>query len=324
MRYRAFLLLLAVAQPLVAEPVRLATTAFGTSAEVEVRGLPRAEANAVAREALEEIFRIDRLIDEATRAGGEGMKAAEPQKLTGAVSELLLRGLQVCLWSSGAHGPLGGELYRLWNAPGGMPEPSDLRDAVVSADCSRMSFDREGDALIAEVQQGSRIDTSWMMRGFAVDRAAERLIERGVRDAWLEIGPVFRALGSGPDGPGWMVSLPAPDSLEPVDHIWLQDQSLAIAVLATSGPAPGHRDTGRFIDQRTGVPARGVVTVAAVTANALDAEALAATLFILGRRDGQMRLSSFNPRPSVLWLLGDGGGMPLQSTYNWAGLRRNP
>ncbi len=79
---------------------------------------------------------------------------------------------------------------------------------------------------------------------------------------------------------------------------------------------------GPLLDQRTGVPARGVVTVVAVTDLAVDAEPLVHALFLLGHREGLMRLGSLSPRPSVYWLLGQGVEQPLEATYRWSELER--
>ncbi len=315
-----------------AEPVRLAATAFGASAEVEVRGLPRPAATAAARQALEEIFTVSRLADPGLRlAGGVGVLNAaagqeDPLPLAESVAELLLRGLQLCIWSNGAHGPLGGELYRLW-AEDGLPDPTDLRSAVVSAECSRLGL-AGGDSPAAAIAGGSRIDASWMARGLAIDRAADQLRELGVENAWLEVGPVVRAFGPGPAGRGWPVVLPpVTGSDEPMDELWLQDQALAVVrrppeVDAGQPSAAGPWDAAPLIDQRTGVPARGVVAVVVVIEEAWDAEALASSLFILGLREGQPRLGGYSPRPSILWFLGEGKATPLESTYRWSELKR--
>jgi len=309
------------------EPVRMATTAFGVSAEVEVRGLPRPAAEEALRAALEEIFEIGRLADPdaGELPGGFGaLNAAagrESRPIDERMAELLTAGLRICFWSHGAHGPLGGEIYRLWRDPGEdrrIPEPTELRWAVVGSDCSRLELAGD-EAMAAVLGEGTRVDPVWMARGFALDRAARVLEEHGVENAWLEIGPVVRAMGSGPEGEGWPIALPpAPGDERPLDELWLRDQSLAVFTLD-----PGEREgPPELIDQRTGVPPRGVVTVAAVTERAMDAEALAATLFIMGLHEGQMRLGSLRPRPSIYWLLGEGIGDPLESTYRWSELRR--
>ncbi len=309
-----------------AEPVRLSAAAFGTQAEIEIRDLPHDMASSIARDALLEIFEVSRLCDpEGSLPGGIGaLNAAAgngPRVLEARTAELLQQGLRYCLWTNGTHGPLGGELYRLWSVSERrrMPDPSELRDAVISASCNQLSLTRGETGVSAQIATGSRVATIGMERGFALDRAVGVLQAAGVKNAWLEIGSVSRAIGPGPEGRGWLATLPpAPGKTRPSDQIWLRDQALAIASIESIGDEPAMR----FIDQRTGVPARGVVMVASVTELAIDADALAATLFVNDLREGLMRLGGLAPRPSVYWLLGQGKGEPLESTYNWSDLER--
>ena len=41
-------------------------------------------------------------------------------------------------------------------------------------------------------------------------------------------------------------------------------------------------------------------------------------MFVLGQRQGMMRLGGLRPEPSVAWLLGSGDGPPLLTTHRWA------
>ena len=315
-----------IAGPAAAEPVRMAADAFGTQAGIEIRELPAEAAKAAALDALREIYEISQLTNPAGELPGSlgALNAAagneEPLLLDERASEVLRRGLQYCLWSNGAHGPLGGEIYRLWQeAAQGVPDPSELRAAVIGADCQQVSLAATDGDVYARIAAGTRAAAMGIERGFALDRAVEQLRSAGVENAWLEVGSVYRAIGDGPEGKGWLVALPpAPGQTTPSDQVWLRDQALAVATVkpVSSGPPVA------FIDQRTGVPSRGVVMVAAVTELALDAEALAATLFVSGLREGQMRLGSLSPRPSVYWLLGQGKGEPLESTYRWSEVER--
>lgn len=330
--------LLASPHPLHAEPLRLSTQAFGVTAEVEVRDLPRAEAEAAIHAALAEIYTISRLVDPA---GGDlpGSVAqlnatVEIFSVDPRISGLLLGSLGYCLWSNGAHGPLAGSVYGLWKGIGAdkMPHPIDLREALETADCNRLTVrgtpspaasgaaqgSREGQALEFQIQEGSQVLVLGSAPGFAADQAIEVLRGHGATNALVEIGNVVHGIGPGPDGAGWLLSLPSPKGeSEPLDEVWLRDMSAAVVVdRPIYGAVP-------LLDQRTGVPARGVVLVAAVSENAFDAQTLATTLFVTGMRDGLRRLGALDPRPSVYWLLGDGESeQPLSSTYRWSDLPR--
>ena len=72
------------------------------------------------------------------------------------------------------------------------------------------------------------------------------------------------------------------------------------------------------LNLRNGRPAEGVVATLALSELAIDAQALAITMFVLGQREGMMLLGSLRPEPSVAWLLGHGSGPPLLTTHRWA------
>ncbi|HEX9737329.1 MAG TPA: FAD:protein FMN transferase [Thermoanaerobaculia bacterium] len=320
------------------EPIRMAVAAFGTTAEVEVRDLPAAEARQAVEAALTEIFNLSQLADpQGTLPEGigalNGAAGKGPRTVDARLAELLLRSLQFCIWSGGAYGPLGGDLLRLWSErPDADRPPSvgDLRVAVGAAECSRLQLhgkpaaaatrqDEQRQEVTANLLAGSRVDLTGIARGFAVDRAVDLLAARGAGNVWVGIGNVWRGRGGGPEGRGWLAELPpAPGSDEPIDRLWLRDQAVAIAGLdAGDGEA-----AELILDQRSGVPARGVVCVVAVSELAVDAEPLVRSLLVLGHREGHMRLGSLQPRPSVYWLLGEGLGAPLEATYRWSELER--
>lgn len=320
------------ARPGLAEqPVRLAMETLGAEAQIEVRGLDEAAATEAIRQALLEIHEVSVLLDAGNSSEGglaellrsRGRSAIE---LDPRAHELLLRGMQYCIWSANAYGPLGGEIYRLWrlrDEDGVVPHPKDLRQAVASADCAALRLETQGPTR-ATLAAGSVPSADGMARGYAIDRAFEVLGRHGVKNAFVEIGTVVRAMGGGPDGRGWLVAIPGMESTRnPLDEIWLQDASLALV----RSPKFGGQATGarfRPVDMRTGVPPHGVVQVVAVSGEAIDTQALATTLYIVGLSSGQRLLGALDPRPSVFWLLGSGSGAPLESTYRWSELARRP
>lgn len=320
------LLLLAVlpagpggAQDVPDDAVRLSMPAFGDEVQIEVRGLSEARARTAIRAALLEIHEFAMLADQGS-AQSDSLAAVnrhpgEKVAVDRRIFEFLLHGMRFCLWSNGEYGPLGGRIYDLWEArlDGRDFDPMDLRDAVASADCANLEL-REGPPPNALVRKGSLLDGRGLERGFALDLAADVLRGHGVENAILETPRLIRAFGPGSDGRGWLVILPGVHGTRsPLDQLYLRDQSLAWQVM----PETGSREV-RLVRQRTGVPGQGVVMVATVTPLAADAQALATTLYVMGRGRGQRHLGALNPRPSVLWLLGTGTGTPLESPYRWS------
>jgi thiamine biosynthesis lipoprotein len=319
-------LLAAPAPVAVPPPLRQADKAFGRPAEIEVRDLaPEAAREAISR-AFAQIAETERLSDAARPDGGlAALNAAAgkgPQKLDSRLLAMLGRASDFCFWSEGAHGPLGRDLYALWglrSAVAAPPTPEQAAKAAALTACTRLTVNLEKGT--AELAAGSGLDLWGFAEGLAVDRAVEALRQKGVANGFVHVGSVQRGFGKGPAGKGWPVELPQPPGLEePAGRLVLRDRALAVAAPADHPLAP--QAAAPYLSQRTGLPPEGILAAVVVTELAADAQGLATSLFILGPREGQTRLGSLRPRPSVLWFMGSGAGAPLQVGYRWSEVSR--
>ncbi|MEM6454330.1 MAG: FAD:protein FMN transferase [Acidobacteriota bacterium] len=309
-----------------AQPVRLAMDGFGGSVEIEIRGLAEERARALAERALAEIHQVVQLTDSSgpivpalNALAGQPARTVDPR-----LALALERAQGFCGWSNGAYGPLGGRLYTLWDAGVdalASTDPDTLLAAAQSSACTGLQIRSEATApgapgpLRATVQlaRDAQVDLRGIAQGLAVDRAMAVLREAGVTNAWVGAPHVCRALGLGPEGLGWLAVLPSVGEMaEAAEPVWLRDQALAFT------PVDGR--PWRRVHQRTGRPTPGVAMVVTVTELAMDAQGLASSLQALGLQQGSLRLGQLKPKPAVLWLLGDGTGMPVTSHYQWAEL----
>jgi thiamine biosynthesis lipoprotein len=307
-------------------PLRATGAAFGGTLEVEIRDLPSAAADAAIQAAFAEAGEVERMTDPGrpdgevaalNAAAGKGPRHVDPR-----LYAALARALNFCLWSEGKEGPLAGDLHRLWGRDSGVPlaaPPSteELNRAVAASDCQRLTLNgREQTVALAA---GSALDLVDFSTGMAVDRAIEVLRQHGSANAFVQIRAVRRGIGPGRDGRGWMVDLPMMGGLrEPLGRIFLRDQSLAVATIDDHPLIVAGQPHHPFINQRTGQPAEdGIFALFAVTELATDAQALAATMTITGSQEGEMLTGSIRPRPSLLWLMGTGTGVPLLVEYRW-------
>jgi thiamine biosynthesis lipoprotein len=314
-----------------AEPVRMAAEAFGQPMEIEVRGLPQDQARTAIEAAMEEILEIEDL----ARVNGDaehgiarlnGAARDEAVALDPRILALLSRARDFCIWSRGAHGPLGGRLYKLWGlhdtsgAPRGLPRGAGLAEAVASAQCNRLALDPA--AGTATLAAGSSVDLWGFAQGYAVDRALAVLSDRGCANAWVEVGWVRRGVGDGPSGYGWLLTLPVVEGYtQPLDEVWIRDRAVALTRADEEPLVIGGDLYPPFIDQNSGQPSEGVQAVIASSELAVDAQGLATAMMILGNRRGQALLGGLRPLPSVLWMLGDGNGSPLLAAYQWSKLK---
>jgi thiamine biosynthesis lipoprotein len=312
--------------------LRLATDAFGTRIEVEVRSLPGDRARAAIDAAFAAVAEVERLLAPTSPpgppTGGLGaLNAAAgrgPQAVAPGLFTLLQRAQSFCDWSEGAHGPLGRELYDLWGARAPVPAPpaiERLGEAVDHAACARLTLDDT--TKTATLAQGAGLELRGFAEGYATDRAVDALKQKGATNGFVRIADVRRGFGPGPEGKGWEVALPPfPDLGQSVGRVFLRDQALAVAASSESPLRVGGEPFAPFINLRTGRPAEGVLGTVAVTDLAVDAQALSVTLAITGPREGRLRLGSLRPQPSVLWLLGSGTGAPLLVDHHWSALAR--
>jgi thiamine biosynthesis lipoprotein len=307
------LVLLAGASPTPAQ-------AFGQPVEIQIHGLSEEATREAVQKALAGVSEMERLIEGGTAAlsaaAGKGPQPADPRLL-----DLLARAWSFCQWSEGAHGPFGRDLYTLWGLRSRVEDPPDadaVLQAVKAAACDRLTLDPQKKT--ATLAAGSGVDLVGFAEGATVDRAVEILRERKVNDAFVRVGPVQRGFGPGPEGKGWPVPLPQIPGLEEhTDQVYLRDQSLAVAA-RSDHPLQGGASS--YLNQRTGLPAQGVLAAVAVTDLAVDAQGLAATMLILGPREGELRMGTLRPRPSLLWFLGTGEGAPLLVNYRWTDFTR--
>jgi thiamine biosynthesis lipoprotein len=138
---------------------------------------------------------------------------------------------------------------------------------------------------------GLRLDLGGIGKGWAADRLATWLLERGARSVCVGFGGDIRVAGDAPAG-GWRIPVDDPAGSGP----WFDAQLPSGAIVTsttllrrwrTEDGAPAHH----LIDPRTGLPSRsGVHTVVVAAAEAWWAEVLAKAALVAGPQAGRALL----------------------------------
>jgi thiamine biosynthesis lipoprotein ApbE len=297
-------------------PVRMAGTAFDRPAEIEVRDLAPAAAQSAIREAFVELDRSRAALRRIETAAADG----RPLILEPAEDALVRRSAGFCLWSEGAVSPLGGEIFRLFGLRtpvAALPAPDEIDRAVAAARCERLNYVEASRQLT--VAAGSRLDFFPFEIGWAVDRAAESLSRAGAANFWIEVGPILRGAGAGPDGQGWKVIPPSfPGLVEPLATFYLRDRTAALLNFEDHPLRIAGDRFSPYIDLRRARPGSGLLAVFVVAELGVDAQGVGYAMFALGPRDGTMLFGTLTPRPSVRWVLGTGAGPPVLTDVNWS------
>lgn len=192
-------------------------------------------------------------------------------------------------WTDGAFDITAGSLSEAWGfsrRQGVVPSPEQIADALQRVGSQFLELDgtaRQGRLL----RTGVKTNPGGIGKGYALDRAAQRLDNGGIADFMIHGGlssVVARGARQHPQtGGGWLVSLRHPWRLEQVlGTIRLRDQALG-----TSGSGKqffhfGGQRYSHIIDPRSGWPAQGLLSATVICRSGAVADALATALFVMG------------------------------------------
>ncbi len=198
--------------------------------------------------------------------------------------------------SRGAFDPTAGPLMRLWGfyrGQGRLPSPAE-RDSA----CALVGGWRYVDSgAVVKTDGRVKFDLGAIAKGFAVDRAVERLQAAGVRNGLVDLGGNLYCLGGAQGRHDWRVGVR--DPLDRNEHF--ATVKLSGQAVATSGSYERFVEIdgiryGHIMNTATGLPATGVLSVSVVAPTAVLADGLSTTLFVLGPHKGGLLLRDLPPR----------------------------
>jgi len=174
------------------------------------------------------------------------------------------------------------KLWRLVDRKPTPPAPVELASALAKS--LELSLTVEGNR--ATLSGEGTIDLGDVAAGFAVDGAAQVLIDGGISCAQVKLGNVTRIWGAKDnDTVKWRMEFPPPP---PEDSIWYvltpPDGALCSYSKAIDGFEYLDRQYPRLIDPRDGLPSDSAITVASWAPDGASAGALGQALFVMGRR----------------------------------------
>jgi thiamine biosynthesis lipoprotein len=218
----------------------------------------------------------------------------------------------------GAFDVTAGPLIRAWGflqRQGRQPDPGALMAARRCSGMDLVEFDMTA-RRIRFRQPGVEINLGAIGKGWAIDRAIDRIAEGGIVDVFIHGGhSSLRACGCRgfchPDGAGegWPVGLRHP--LRPRDRlgsILIQNRALGTSGSGTQFFIDQGRKLGHILDPRTGHPATGVLSATVLAPTAAEADALATAAYVLGPTEIERIAPAGGPVAALLVLPGSRDG----------------
>ncbi|NNM06054.1 MAG: hypothetical protein HKO65_13270 [Gemmatimonadetes bacterium] len=271
---------------------------MGTLAEVFLYAPNSGRASELFEAAFSEMDRVEadlsryRSASEVSRINREAARG--PVTTDPMVFRFLREALSLSARTGGAFDITVGPLVEVWGSSGEsgiLPSKQELSEARARSGWERVVMD-EDSRTIRFLTGGVELDVGGIGKGWALDRAAQRLRELGVGSALLGLGQSsYVAIGAPPEAPGWRITIPDPDRPgQALSEIWLRDRALS-----TSGNTEKYfvldgRRYGHIIDPRSGRPAEGTKQITVTGSSATEADAFSTALFVMGPEEAKSLL----------------------------------
>jgi thiamine biosynthesis lipoprotein len=284
---------------------------MGTVVQITVAGRAEEEARGAMAEAFAEIERIDGLLSSyrqeslIARLNREGHQ--RKIVLTKEIFDLLREAVAFSEQSGGAFDVTIWPVSVLWGFEKGgrIPDPALLGAALRKVGYKSIVLD-ETTTSVGFALDGMGVDLGAIAKGWAVDRAMERLAARGIADAIVDAGGDLRIAGSRPGKRSWRIGVQHPRQGGEL----LLTLDLTDTAIVTSGDYERFFEEGgvryhHILDPATGMPASGCRSVTVLARTAAEADAAATAAFVLGPERGIAFLRS---RPGTRGVIVDAAG----------------
>jgi thiamine biosynthesis lipoprotein len=265
---------------------------MGTVLEASVCAPDRAAGEALLRELFADAAALDRSfstfepaseVSALNRAAGHG-----PQKASPALARLTADSLALSAETRGSFDVTVGPLVSLWKAAGRSgrrPGADELAAARARVGSGQVTVDSARGTVELRAA-GAELDFGGIAKGWALDRACERLRAAGVTRALLSFGESsLAAIGASPGWDGWGIALTDASGAF-AGIVELRDRSLSVSGSLGEYVEIDGRRYGHVIDPRSGEPLERARVAVVLAADGARAEALSKALLVLGEKDG--------------------------------------
>ncbi len=239
---------------------------------------------------------IDRLEDQLTvyRESSEVSQinrraAHEITSVEWGLHHLLQHAGELSAATGGAFDITAGPLVKLWGfyrRQGQMPHPDDIARALERVNWRHLDLDPQQLTLQFR-REGVEINLGAIGKGYALDRAAQVLLDEGVENFLFHGGrSSLIAHGSrqgvGEHG-GWRVAIRHPLRPDrPVGEVRLLNRGMGTSGAGTQFFTHRGRRYGHILDPRTGWPVEGMLSATVLAPTAASADALSTAFYVMG------------------------------------------
>ncbi|MDD2653971.1 MAG: FAD:protein FMN transferase [Candidatus Omnitrophica bacterium] len=240
--------------------------------------------------AFNEIKRVENLLSkyvsdsEVSKLNTSGKLKVGPDLLY-----VLTKAKEFYITSNGAFDVTVGPLVDIWKKAiknKVLPQEEDIKKAMQLVGFDKVVID-EKESTVAFLKEGMSIDLGAIGKGYAVDCAIKKVRDNGTKSCLIAIAGDIYCLGN-KNGEPWQIGIQHPrNKKDLLDALNLENQAVSTSGDYQQMVIIGNKRYSHIIDPRTGFPSDSKVISATVLApDCLSADALATTIFVLGKTKG--------------------------------------
>ncbi len=265
-----------------------------------------AESDSIAwqavREGIAEIDRIEKLIsswDENSQTSAinraAGVKAVSVDQ---ELYNLIYRSLKVAKLTGGAFDISFASMERIWKfdrTEQVLPDSGQVKDAVALVNWQNIELGPESYSVFLK-KQGMKIGFGGIGKGYAANRARSVMESiPGVKGGVVNASGDLMAWGESGKPEGWTIQVADPKNIHrPIASLSLVDQAIVTSGDYEKYFTCGGRRYAHIIDPSTGYPTTGIKSVTVICPDAELADALATSIFVMGREEGLDLVNQLN------------------------------
>ena len=190
-----------------------------------------------------------------------------------------------------------------------LPPIEKLEEAKKHTDFNKVEIDDENNTVFLSDPEMT-LDVGAIAKGYAVERIAEYLINKGVTDFLINIGGNVRTIGMGKDNEPWKVGIENPDTekqeeIPHIEYLKLSDMSLVTSGCYQRFYEVNGKNYHHIIDPKTLLPGERYLSVSVLTKDSGLGDALSTSLFLMSVEDGKKIVESLET-VEVMWVMPDG------------------
>ncbi len=274
---------------------------MGSDFNITVIAKDSITANGYIDTAIDEISRIEKVISSwnPTSQTSEINRNAgiQPVKVDEELYQLIERAIGISKLTDGAFDISYASMDRIWTFDGSMtemPSKEDIKMSVSKVGYQNIILDPNKQTVFLKIP-GMKMGFGAIGKGYAADKAKALLIEKGVVSGIINASGDMNTWGKQPNGKPWKVAITNPlDKQKAFAMLPISEGAVVTSGNYEKFVTLNNKKYSHIIDPRTGYPSSGILSVTVFAPKAELADALATSVFVMGKEVGLNRINQLS------------------------------